>query len=85
MLLEEEVLKILVIVNGALLSVAVFANIYTISHLAMSMVFSQRRHLQRTIAKFDVVKSEGFLPALKKEVTLMTDMVSILCPRLGAE
>ena len=61
---------------GTLLAVALVANIYTLSHMAKALIFSQRRHLQRTIAKLDTLKSEGFLQALKGEVTLMTDMVS---------
>lgn len=73
--LEGETLKILIIIIATVISAAVFANTYTISHLIMSLIFSQRRHLQRAIARLDIIKSEGFLPALKNEVSLMTDMV----------
>lgn len=36
--------------------------------MLISLFFSQRRHLQKTIAKLDTLKSEGFLQALKHEV-----------------
>ena len=42
-----------------------------------SIVFSHRNQLQRTVSKMYAIKSEGFLNALKAEVHLMTDMVSI--------
>jgi len=45
-----------------------------------AVVFSHRRHLQRTVSKLYAVKAEGFLNALKAEVNLMTDMV--FCLRL---
>lgn len=69
-------LRILLIGIGTLLAVVLVANIYTLSHMVKALIFSQRRHVQRTIARLDTLKSEGFLQALKAEVTLMTDMVS---------
>jgi hypothetical protein len=40
---------------------AVVANIYTIANCLISLAFSQRKHLQRAVAKADAVKSEGYL------------------------
>lgn len=53
------------------------ANLYTVGQVLKAVIFSHRRHLQRTISKLYAVKAEGFLNALKAEVNLMTDMVRI--------
>ena len=37
------------------------ANIYTIASCIQALVFSHRKHLQRAVAKLDLVKSEGYL------------------------
>uniref|UniRef100_A0A146L198 Kinase D-interacting substrate n=1 Tax=Lygus hesperus TaxID=30085 RepID=A0A146L198_LYGHE len=63
---------------GGILLVAVIANLYTISKVLKSLMFSQRRKLQYAIANLETVKSEGFLQVLRKEVALMTDMVKCL-------
>lgn len=76
--MTEISLRIALITIGTLLAVAFVANIYTLSHMMKAVIFSQRRHLQKTIAKLDTLKSEGFLQALKCEVTLMTDMVILI-------
>ena len=61
---------------GGVVILATVANIYTIGQIFGSLIFSQRKQLQRAIARMDTIKSEGFLPALKHEVNLMRDMVS---------
>ena len=61
-------LQIILGTDALLLSVATVANVYTWSRLIKSVLFSQRRHLQRTIAKLEILKSEGFLQALRQEV-----------------
>jgi ankyrin repeat-rich membrane spanning protein len=61
-------LKIILITDALLLGVATVANLYTWSKLVKAVLFSQRRHLQRTIAKLETLKSEGFLQALRQEV-----------------
>ncbi|XP_063923502.1 kinase D-interacting substrate of 220 kDa B isoform X3 [Zophobas morio] len=71
-------LQIILGTDALLLSVATVANVYTWSRLIKSVLFSQRRHLQRTIAKLEILKSEGFLQALRQEVNLMKDMVKCL-------
>ena len=43
-----------------------------------ALIFSHRRHLQRAVAKLDLVKSEGYLQAVKHEVELMRNMVRCL-------
>ena len=54
------------IVVGAVL----VANIYTIGNCFVSLAFSQRKHLQRAVAKLDVVKSEGYLQVSKNVYTV---------------
>ena len=55
------------IVYAFLITVAVFvgiiavANLYTLGNVAQSLLYSPRRQLQRTVAKLEVVKSEGYL------------------------
>jgi ankyrin repeat-rich membrane spanning protein len=71
-------LRIILITDALLLGVATVANLYTWSKLVKAVLFSQRRHLQRTIAKLETLKSEGFLQALRQEVNLMKDMVKCL-------
>ncbi|ERL90464.1 hypothetical protein D910_07813 [Dendroctonus ponderosae] len=71
-------LEIILIGAALLLAVATVANAYTWSKLFMSVLFSQRRHLQRSITNLDVLKSEGLLQALRQEVNLMKDMVKCL-------
>lgn len=62
-------------ISGGFVLIAVVANLYTISKVCTSLMFSQRRKLQLAISNLETVKSEGFLQALRKEVALMTDMV----------
>ncbi|KAL0272477.1 UNVERIFIED_CONTAM: hypothetical protein PYX00_005429 [Menopon gallinae] len=78
LVMTEISLRVTLITIGTLLAVALVANTYTLSHMMKAIVFSQRRHLQKTISKLDTLKSEGFIQALKGEVTLMTDMVKCL-------
>lgn len=56
------------IATALLLGIAAVANLYTWNRMFASLFFSQRRQLQRTIAKLDTLKSEGFLQALRREV-----------------
>ncbi|KAK6637747.1 hypothetical protein RUM44_008169 [Polyplax serrata] len=76
--LSDTTLKILLITIGTLLAIGLVANVYTLGNLFAALIFSQRRHLQRSIARLESLKSEGFLQALKGEVTLMTEMVHCL-------
>ncbi|XP_066149832.1 kinase D-interacting substrate of 220 kDa B [Euwallacea fornicatus] len=71
-------LEIILIIAALLLAVATIANAYTWSKLFVSVLFSQRRHLQRSISKLDTLKSEGFLQTLRQEVNLMKEMVRCL-------
>lgn len=63
------------ILFGVLVGVVLISNLYTLGNCFQSLMFSQRRHLQRTVAKLDVVKSEGYLQAVKGEVALMLNMI----------
>lgn len=58
-----------------ILAVSIIANLYTWSRTLKALVFSQRRHLQRSISKLETLKSEGFIQTLRSEVNLMTEMV----------
>ncbi|XP_046681629.1 kinase D-interacting substrate of 220 kDa B isoform X2 [Homalodisca vitripennis] len=76
--LEEMTCQIVLGMCLLVVVLLVVANLYTISRVIKSLLFSQRRQLQRAIAKLDTLKSEGFLQALRSEVNLMTDMVKCL-------
>ena len=68
----------LLVTLAVILGVMVVANLYTIGQTMNALLFSQRTHLQRSVAKHDVINSEGFLQAVKKEVNLLKEMVSCL-------
>ncbi|XP_054258040.1 kinase D-interacting substrate of 220 kDa B isoform X3 [Macrosteles quadrilineatus] len=76
--LEEVTSQVMLAVCGLVVALLVVANLYTLGRVAQSLVFSQRRQLQRTIARLETLKSEGFLQALRTEVNLMTEMVKCL-------
>lgn len=61
-------LRIVLMVCALILGVLTVANLYTWSKLLRTVFFSQRRHLQRSIAKLETLKSEGFLQTLRQEV-----------------
>lgn len=50
--------------------------------MCSALLFSQRRHLQKSIAKLDTLKSEGFLQALRQEVATVSDRKSKLQIRI---
>ncbi|XP_044755573.1 kinase D-interacting substrate of 220 kDa B isoform X5 [Coccinella septempunctata] len=72
------ILEIVLITAGSLLGLAAVANLYTFGRMCSSLMFSQRRHLQRTIAKIETLKSEGFLQAVRQEVNLMKEMIKCI-------
>ena len=51
----------LLITLAVILGVMIVANIYTIGQTLNALLFSQRTHLQRAVAKHDVINSEGIL------------------------
>ena len=51
----------LLITLAVILGVIIVANIYTIGQTLNAVLFSQRTHLQRSVAKHDLVQSEGGL------------------------
>ncbi|KMQ97513.1 kinase d-interacting substrate [Lasius niger] len=69
---------IIMITIGLVLAVSIIANLYTWSRTLRALVFSQRRHLQRSISKLETLKSEGFIQTLRSEVSLMTEMIKCL-------
>ncbi|XP_063845071.1 kinase D-interacting substrate of 220 kDa B-like isoform X8 [Scylla paramamosain] len=68
----------LLITLGVLVAVVVVANLHTLVRMVGSLVFSHRRHLLRSVAKLDTIKTEGYLQTLKNEVNLMVEMVKCL-------
>lgn len=76
--IDRTSIKIILGLTAGLVCMCITANVYTIGRIFKSLFSSQRRHLQRAISSLETVKSEGFLQALRKEVTLMTDMVKCL-------
>lgn len=62
-------LRIVLMACALLLGVLTVANLYTWSRLLRTVFFSQRIHLQRSIAKLETLKSEGFLQTLRQEVS----------------
>ncbi|XP_056641811.1 kinase D-interacting substrate of 220 kDa B isoform X4 [Diorhabda sublineata] len=75
---DEFKLKMILVIAALMLGVACLANMYTWSRMLKSLFFSQRRHVQRSIAKLETLKSEGFLQMLRQEVNLMKEMVKCL-------
>lgn len=76
--IERVTAHIIMITIALVLAVSIVANLYTWSRTLQALVFSQRRHLQRSISKLETLKSEGFIQTLRGEVSLMTDMVNRL-------
>ncbi|XP_063216492.1 kinase D-interacting substrate of 220 kDa isoform X3 [Bacillus rossius redtenbacheri] len=76
--LDRTTAHIVLVTVGAALATAVVANAYTWARVLQALLFSQRSHLRRAIARLDTLKSEGFLQSLRQEVALMTDMVKCL-------
>lgn len=68
-------LNVIIITVGLILGITFLANMYTWTQMFRALIFSQRRHLQRAIAKLDTLKSEGFQQALNREVALLKEMV----------
>ena len=68
-----------------IVSVLLIANIQTFVRCFKSLVFSHRKHLQSAVAKLDLVKSEGYLQAVKSEVQLMVNMSKTLDAFTGCQ
>nr|XP_012226801.1 PREDICTED: kinase D-interacting substrate of 220 kDa isoform X4 [Linepithema humile] len=76
--IERVTAHIIMITIALILAIGIIANLYTWSRTLQALVFSQRRHLQRSISKLETLKSEGFIQTLRSEVSLMTEMVKCL-------
>lgn len=75
---EKKILISCLATIGTILGLIIVANAQTLFRIIKSLIFSQRRHLQSAVAKLDLVKSEGYLQAVKGEVQLMVNMVQTL-------
>uniref|UniRef100_A0A6P7H744 Uncharacterized protein LOC114347007 n=1 Tax=Diabrotica virgifera virgifera TaxID=50390 RepID=A0A6P7H744_DIAVI len=78
--INEFTLKMILVVAALLLGVACLANMYTWSRMLKALLFSQRRHLQRSISKLETLKSEGFLQTLRQEVRISLSSLMVLQP-----
>ncbi|XP_012282604.1 kinase D-interacting substrate of 220 kDa isoform X3 [Orussus abietinus] len=76
--MEQVTAYIILITVAPILAVGIIANLYTWSRTLRALIFSQKRHLQRSISRLETLKSEGFIQILKSEVNLMTEMVKCL-------
>ncbi|XP_044007245.1 kinase D-interacting substrate of 220 kDa B isoform X2 [Aphidius gifuensis] len=76
--IEKNEATLIFIIVSSILAFGIIANFYTWGRTISSLLFSQRRHLQRAIKNWDSLKSEGFTETLRSEVTLMTEMVRCL-------
>ena len=56
---EESVILFLIITITVFVGLILVANVSTFFKCLKALIFSQRKHLQSTIAKLDLVKSEG--------------------------
>ena len=75
---QESIIIAILLTMAVIVLVVIIANLYTIGNCIKALVFSHRKHLQRAVAKLDLVKSEGYLQAVKNEVQLMLDMIKCL-------
>jgi ankyrin repeat-rich membrane spanning protein len=57
----ENVLQAVLITIGVALGVVMVANLYTWSRIVKSLVMSQRRKLQKSVAQLHSVRAEGYL------------------------
>ena len=62
---EEKILTFSLVSIGVIVGLLLVANAQTFFRAVKSLIFSQRKHLQSAIAKLDIVKSEGYLQAVK--------------------
>lgn len=63
---------------GVLVAIVLIANLQTIARIFSALIFSQRRHLLRSVRKLDTLKAESYLRILKNELNLLVDMVQCL-------
>ena len=70
---------------AVIVGVLLIANIQTFYQCIKSLLFSHRKHLQSAVAKMDLVKSEGYLQAVKSEVQLMVNMSKTLDAFTGCQ
>ena len=81
----EDSLLFAVYAIAIIVGVLLIANIQTFYRCIKSLVFSHRKHLQTAVAKLDLVKSEGYLQAVKSEVQLMVSMSKALDAFTGCQ
>ncbi len=68
----------LAVTLALLIGLVLVANAYTVGNCLQALLSSHRSNLQQAVAAHDVVKSEGYLQAVKGEVHTMLEMVRCL-------
>lgn len=81
----EDSLIFAVYAIAIIVGVLLIANMQTFYRCIKALVFSHRKHLQTAVAKLDLVKSEGYLQAVKSEVQLMVSMSKALDAFTGCQ
>ena len=75
---EGKILTVSLISIAVIVGLVLVANAQTFFRVIKSLMFSQRKHVQSAIAKLDVVKSEGYLQAVKGKFLLYLRSIYIL-------
>ncbi|KAK3930848.1 Kinase D-interacting substrate of 220 kDa [Frankliniella fusca] len=76
--IDKTMAEVILSTIGVVIVMAIVSNFYTWGRMFGSLIFSQRRQLQRTITRVETLRSEGFLQAVRQEVTFMTEMIKCL-------
>ncbi|XP_052119643.1 kinase D-interacting substrate of 220 kDa B isoform X5 [Frankliniella occidentalis] len=76
--IDKTMAEVILYTIGLVVVMAIVSNFYTWGRMFGSLIFSQRRQLQRTITRVETLRSEGFLQAVRQEVTFMTEMIKCL-------
>ena len=79
---EGKILTFSLISIAVIVGLVLVANAQTFFRVIKSLMFSQRKHVQSAIAKLDVVKSEGYLQAVKGKSLLYSGREH-LCITMG--
>ena len=74
---EGKILTFSLISIAVIVGLVLVANAQTFFRVIKSLMFSQRKHVQSAIAKLDVVKSEGYLQAVKGKSLLYLGSIYI--------
>ena len=74
----ETFIHVMIIFVSSILALIALMNIPTIIRIFISMFYSQRSYLNRSLNNFDLIKSEGLLQAIRIELRFLTEMVEAM-------